>query len=182
MTAPPNVRAAAGPLAGLLDAVRERVGDALDAPVLVGASPAYPLLLSALTDQAAPLLVVTARTDQAERLAGEMGAFLSQDRVALVDSVPLAAGDRVLVSEVEYGANAVALLRIAERTGARVEVVPSDRYGQFDVDALRGMLDKRVVLVSLVHVVLLGAAGLVLLIAVTLDAMSRRSRKTHARG
>ena len=66
------------------------------------------------------------------------------------DAVPLAKGDRILVTEVEYGGNAVPMLRRAEETGATVEVMPSDRHGQLDVDALE--LDERVKLISLVHV------------------------------
>ncbi|MFI6032067.1 aminotransferase class V-fold PLP-dependent enzyme [Amycolatopsis magusensis] len=72
--------------------------------------------------------------------------------LTLVDSIPLEPGDRVLISEAEYGANAVALLRLAELTGARVELIPSDEIGQLDVAALRNLLDERVKLVSLVHV------------------------------
>jgi selenocysteine lyase/cysteine desulfurase len=66
------------------------------------------------------------------------------------DAVPLGRGDRVLVTEVEYGGNAVPMLRRAEETGATVEVVRSDRHGQVDVEALE--LDDRVKLISLVHV------------------------------
>ncbi|MET8757099.1 aminotransferase class V-fold PLP-dependent enzyme [Lentzea sp. NPDC004782] len=66
------------------------------------------------------------------------------------DAVELRKGDRILVTEVEYGGNAVAMLRRAEETGATVEVMPSDRYGQLDVEALN--LDERVKLISLVHV------------------------------
>ncbi|WP_332888625.1 aminotransferase class V-fold PLP-dependent enzyme [Actinokineospora bangkokensis] len=69
-----------------------------------------------------------------------------------VDSVPLAAGDRVLVTEAEYAGNAIPLLTLAERTGFTVEAVPSDGTGAVDVDALTGLLDERVKLVSLVHV------------------------------
>jgi cysteine desulfurase / selenocysteine lyase len=72
--------------------------------------------------------------------------------LSLLDSVPLGAGDRVLISEVEYGANAVALMRLAERVGVTVDLVPSDHAGALSVDALRDMLDERVKLVSLVHV------------------------------
>jgi cysteine desulfurase / selenocysteine lyase len=68
------------------------------------------------------------------------------------DAVPLAAGDRVLITEVEYAGNAVPLLRRAEETGATIETVPSDAHGQVDVEALRGLLDERVKLVSVVHV------------------------------
>ncbi len=66
------------------------------------------------------------------------------------DAVPLVRGDRVLVTEVEYGGNAVPMLRRAEETGATIEVMRSDRHGQVDVEALE--LDDRVKLVSLVHV------------------------------
>jgi len=72
--------------------------------------------------------------------------------LAAFDAVPLAAGDRVLVTEAEYASNAIALLRRAEEVGASVEAVPSDTLGQVDVAALAGTLDERVRLVSLVHV------------------------------
>ncbi|HEY1575163.1 MAG TPA: aminotransferase class V-fold PLP-dependent enzyme [Pseudonocardiaceae bacterium] len=76
----------------------------------------------------------------------------SRSWLALMDSVPLAEGDRVLIGQVEYATNAVALLRRAEATGAVVEAVPSDESGALDVAALRDMLDERVRLLSLVHV------------------------------
>lgn len=66
-------------------------------------------------------------------------------------SVPLQPGDRILLSQAEYAANAVAALQRARTTGARVEVVPSDPSGRIDLDALTGMLDERVRLVSVVH-------------------------------
>ncbi|MCP3797705.1 aminotransferase class V-fold PLP-dependent enzyme [Allokutzneria sp. A3M-2-11 16] len=66
-------------------------------------------------------------------------------------AVPLAAGDRVLISEAEYGSNAVAIYHRARLVGARVDVVPSDETGALDLDALRELLDERVKLVSLVH-------------------------------
>ncbi len=46
------------------------------------------------------------------------------------------AGDRILTTETEYGANVVAYLQIANRTGAVVEVVPSNEHGEIDLDAL----------------------------------------------
>jgi len=61
-------------------------------------------------------------------------------------------GDRLLTGRAEYASNYLALSHLATRTGARVEVVPDDEHGQFDVDALTAMLDERVRLVSLVHV------------------------------
>lgn len=66
-------------------------------------------------------------------------------------AVPLKAGDRILLSHAEYAANAVAALQRARTTGATVEVVPSDAAGRIDVDALQGMLDERVRIVSVVH-------------------------------
>jgi cysteine desulfurase/selenocysteine lyase len=72
--------------------------------------------------------------------------------LSALDAVPLAAGDRVLITEVEYAGNAVPLLRRAEESGATIETVPSDEHGQVDVAALRELLDERVKLVSLVHV------------------------------
>lgn len=67
-------------------------------------------------------------------------------------AVPLRSGDRILLTGAEYASNAVAALHRAARTGARVEVVPSAPDGQVDLQALAGLLDERVKLVSLVHV------------------------------
>jgi cysteine desulfurase / selenocysteine lyase len=72
--------------------------------------------------------------------------------LTVLDAIPLSAGDRVLVTEVEYAANAIALLRRAEETGASIETVPSDASGALSLDALHDLLDERVKLVSLVHV------------------------------
>lgn len=66
-------------------------------------------------------------------------------------SIPLTAGDRILMCEVEYASNAIAALQRAAATGARVEIVPSDPTGQIDLLALEAMLDERVRIVSLVH-------------------------------
>ncbi|WP_367136796.1 aminotransferase class V-fold PLP-dependent enzyme [Saccharothrix sp. HUAS TT1] len=68
------------------------------------------------------------------------------------DAVPLAAGDRVLFGEAEYAGAAIPILRRAREVGASAEAVPSDEFGQLDVDALKDLLDERVKLVSLVHV------------------------------
>jgi selenocysteine lyase/cysteine desulfurase len=65
--------------------------------------------------------------------------------------VPLSAGDRVLISQVEYGANSVALRRLAEERGFSIERMPCRESGQIDVEALTEVLDERVKLVSLVH-------------------------------
>ena len=72
--------------------------------------------------------------------------------LAALDAVPLGPGDRVLIGEVEYGGNAIALLMRARAVGASVEVVPSDADGTFAADALADLLDERVKLVSVVQV------------------------------
>lgn len=64
--------------------------------------------------------------------------------LAVFDAIPLTAGDRILVTEVEYAGNAIPLLRRAEEVGATVEPVPSDETGAVDVSTLHTMLDDRV--------------------------------------
>lgn len=61
-------------------------------------------------------------------------------------------GDRILTSAAEYESNYLAFLQVSRRTGARVEIVPSDATGQVSVEALEDMLDDRVRLISLTHV------------------------------
>jgi selenocysteine lyase/cysteine desulfurase len=61
-------------------------------------------------------------------------------------------GDRILTAEAEYAANYVAYLQTARRTGAKVDVVPSDASGVQDVEALRRMIDERVKLISVTWV------------------------------
>jgi cysteine desulfurase/selenocysteine lyase len=58
-------------------------------------------------------------------------------------------GDRILTVEAEYAANYVAYLQIAKRTGATIEVVPSDDSGEIDVGSLERMLDERVKLIAM---------------------------------
>jgi len=65
-------------------------------------------------------------------------------------SLPLQAGDRVLTSMSEYCSNAIAFLQLAQR-GVSIEVVPNDDSGQLSVEALAGMIDKKVRLVAVSH-------------------------------
>ena len=67
-------------------------------------------------------------------------------------SLPFQPGDRILTGECEYAANYVAYLQVAKRTGARVEVVPSDAHGAVDVAALESMIDDRVRLIAITWV------------------------------
>jgi selenocysteine lyase/cysteine desulfurase len=61
-------------------------------------------------------------------------------------------GDRILTAEAEYASNYIAYLRLAERQGVAIEVVPSDESGQLSLDALGAMIDERVKLISISHV------------------------------
>ena len=58
-------------------------------------------------------------------------------------------GDRILTARAEYAANYVALLQVAARTGAVIEVVPDDADGALDPAALERMIDGRVKLVAM---------------------------------
>jgi cysteine desulfurase/selenocysteine lyase len=63
------------------------------------------------------------------------------------------AGQRILVDRAAYGSSALAALHVAARTGAVLEVVDDDEYGQVDVDGLRRRLGTGgVALVAATHV------------------------------
>lgn len=66
-------------------------------------------------------------------------------------SMRFAPGDRILTSSAEYASNAIALLQVAQRTGATVEVVADDEHGQLDVADLGRRLDDSVKLVAVTH-------------------------------
>jgi selenocysteine lyase/cysteine desulfurase len=96
-----------------------------------------------------------------DALAAMLGC--GRDEVAMVENATRAwdmafyaqtfrSGDRILTGRSEYASNAIALLQVAGRTGARIEVVPDDAHGQIDVEALRNLLDSRVRLIALTHV------------------------------
>ncbi|UPK31778.1 aminotransferase class V-fold PLP-dependent enzyme [Bradyrhizobium sp. 186] len=63
-----------------------------------------------------------------------------------------AEGDRILTAEAEYAANYVAFLQVAKRTGAIIDVVPSDASGELDIHALERMIDERVKLIAITWV------------------------------
>jgi cysteine desulfurase / selenocysteine lyase len=68
-------------------------------------------------------------------------------------SLPWNPGDVVLTSHAEYVSNALSLLLARDRAGVEVRLVPDDRAGQVDVDALGRMLeDPAVALVAVTHV------------------------------
>ena len=67
-------------------------------------------------------------------------------------SLPFKSGDRILTSVSEYASNYIAFLQIAQRTGAVVDVIPNDGYGQVSVEALQRLIDGRVKLIAITHV------------------------------
>jgi cysteine desulfurase / selenocysteine lyase len=86
--------------------------------------------------------------------SGEIAILDSATRAwsTALSSIPLRAGDRVLISPVEYGSNYISLLYVAERLGASLEVLPVDVHGVVDVAQLEAMVDERVKLIAVVHV------------------------------
>jgi cysteine desulfurase / selenocysteine lyase len=106
-----------------------------------------------------------AADDRIEAIYDSIGRLLNADRaeIALVEnatvawdmafySVGFAAGDRILTAEAEYLSNYIAFLQVARRSGAVVDVVPSDEAGELDVEALERMIDGRVKLIAITHV------------------------------
>jgi selenocysteine lyase/cysteine desulfurase len=67
-------------------------------------------------------------------------------------ALPLREGDRILTAEAEYAANYVAFLQVAKRTGATIDVVPSDASGELDLQALDRMIDAHVKLIAITWV------------------------------
>src|SRR5919107_1087792 len=100
-----------------------------------------------------------------ERFYGTAAELLGcdSDEIAFVENatrawdmafyaLPFAAGDRILTARAEYASNVIAFLQVAERTGATVEVIPSDETGQISVEALQELIDDRVKLIAITHV------------------------------
>jgi selenocysteine lyase/cysteine desulfurase len=67
-------------------------------------------------------------------------------------SLPFRAGDRVLISPMEYGSCYLSLLHLARRRGVRVEVLPVNPDGLVRMEELRARLDERVKLIAMPHV------------------------------
>lgn len=62
---------------------------------------------------------------------------------------PLRPGDRILVGRHEWGGNLATMRAAADRVGASIETIPCQNDGSVDADALGGLIDDRVRLVSL---------------------------------
>ncbi|MFQ5572107.1 MAG: aminotransferase class V-fold PLP-dependent enzyme, partial [Rhodothermales bacterium] len=86
-----------------------------------------------------------------------------RDEVAIVEnatrawdmafySIPFAPGDRILTSQASYASNYIAFLHVARHTGAVIEPIANDEYGQISVECLQQAIDERVKLIALTHV------------------------------
>ena len=64
----------------------------------------------------------------------------------------LAAGDEIVLSEMEHHSNIVPWQMVAEQTGARLRVVPIDDRGELDMDRYAELLGERTRLVAIGHV------------------------------
>lgn len=104
-------------------------------------------------------------SDRLEAVYGSVARLLNAapDEIALAENatvawqmafyaLPFRKGDRILTAEAEYAANYVAFLQVAKRTGAVIDVVPSDASGELDVHALERMIDERVKLIAVTWV------------------------------
>lgn len=76
---------------------------------------------------------------------------------AVVGALPLAAGDRVLVTPGEWGGNYAMLRQLQARTGCVVQEMPCTAEGDLDLPALEAQLDDRVKLIALTWVPANGA-------------------------
>ena len=105
------------------------------------------------------------RADAIEAVYDSVASLINchRDEVAIVEnatvgwmmafySIPFEKGDRILTAEAEYASNYLAYLQIAREKGVIVDTIPSTPDGEVCVDALRGMIDDRVKLISITHV------------------------------
>ena len=69
-------------------------------------------------------------------------------------SIPMESGQRIVMHDHEYGANAVSFIHAAQTRGVVIDRVPSDASGQVSVDAIADRLDRAddVAMVSLTWV------------------------------
>ena len=107
-----------------------------------------------------------AAAPQIERTYGAIGELLgaAPTDIALTDSAttawnaavqafPLRSGERILLTRSEYGANAIALLQLRERTGCELVLVGDDPQGQVDLESLeRALAGGPTAFLSLTHV------------------------------
>ena len=94
-----------------------------------------------------------AAADQVERTYAAIAELIGArpDEIAVIENATrawdmafygmrFAPGDRILTARAEYASNVIAFLQVAARTGAVIEVVDDDEFGQVSVSDLRRRL------------------------------------------
>ena len=61
-------------------------------------------------------------------------------------------GDIILSTEAEHASNILPWFKVAEITGAKIEYIPLNEDGSFDIDNLKKMMNENVKVVTLAHV------------------------------
>ncbi|MEX0823922.1 MAG: cysteine desulfurase [Balneolaceae bacterium] len=61
-------------------------------------------------------------------------------------------GDEIILSEMEHHANIVPWQMVAERTGAKIKVIPISDSGELEMDAYENMLTEKTKMVAVVHI------------------------------
>ena len=61
-------------------------------------------------------------------------------------------GDEILISWMEHHSNIVPWQMLCEETGAVLKVIPINRHGELEMDALKEMLNERVKMLGIVHI------------------------------
>lgn len=67
-------------------------------------------------------------------------------------AIPFEPGDRIITGVAEYASNYLAFLHLKAARGVEVAVVPDDRTGVVDVEALDALIDDRTRLIAVTHV------------------------------
>ncbi|MDJ0938438.1 MAG: aminotransferase class V-fold PLP-dependent enzyme [Woeseiaceae bacterium] len=67
-------------------------------------------------------------------------------------AMPLEPGDRIISHASEYASNYLAFLQLAKRRGVEIDIAPSDKSGQIDVERLESVLTPKTRMINLVHV------------------------------
>ena len=87
----------------------------------------------------------------------------TRDEIALVESatsawqmafhsIPFQDGDHIVTCVAEYASNYLAYLRLAQRVGVIIDVVPDDEHGQIDVARAAEIVTDRTRLIAITHV------------------------------
>ena len=86
--------------------------------------------------------------------AGDLALFDSATRAwcSVVPRLPLGPADRVWVTPYEYAGNLISLFRLRDRTGCRIEVVPTLPGGDLDLEWMARNIADDVALVSVTHI------------------------------